>query len=155
MLNLVGELIHPEELAIFGDVVIATLLTMVVGYEREKADKEAGLRTNMIVGGATCLIILLSKPIILFLESNYPNSINADPIRLFEAIVVGISFLGAGTILKKKDEHNIYGITTAATLLYSSGIGICVALHHYLLAVLLTVFILIVNYVVHRFSKGI
>jgi putative Mg2+ transporter-C (MgtC) family protein len=147
-------LIDLSQFNIFLDVLIASGLTMLVGIEREKSNKAAGLRTNMIVGGFTCLIVSLGNPLINLIESqNISEIINSDPIRIFEAIVVGISFLGAGTILKSRDDSTITGLTTAATLLYSSGIGIATALHQYMLAVLLTIFILIVNYALHAVEK--
>jgi len=139
---------------IFLDVLIASVLTLFVGIERERSNKAAGLRTNMIVGGFTCLIVSVANPLINMVENQHlTEMINADPIRLYEAIVVGISFLGAGTIMKSREKGSITGLTTAATLLYSSGIGIVTALHQYVLGILLTSFILIVNYVIHFLEK--
>jgi putative Mg2+ transporter-C (MgtC) family protein len=59
----------------------------------------------------------------------------ADPIRILQAIIIGVSFLGAGTIVRGKRPEKVHGLTTAASLLMSSGIGIAVALHQLALAV--------------------
>lgn len=146
--------IRIEELYLFLDVFLASLFTMVVGLERERADKAAGIRTNMIIGGFTCLIVSLVAPLSYFLQvKGLAQTISIDPIRVFQAIVVGVSFIGAGTILKSTSESKVTGLTTSATLLYSSGIGITVAIHMYLLAILLTLFIVLINSVVHGITK--
>lgn len=138
-----------SQLYILLDVTIATVLTALIGIERERAHKPAGMRTNMIVGGAACLIVSLTRPLIDFIEDyNISEIINTDPIRVLEAIVVGISFIGAGTVIKLKDVHQVAGLTTAATLLYSGGIGICVALKQYVLAIGVTVLIVIINSII-------
>ena len=142
-----------RELMIFLDVVIASVLAMFVGIERERKKRGAGVRTNMIVGGFTCLLVSLASSIIDHTAQGLNTDvINADPIRLFEAIVLGVSFIGAGTIFKS-GANQISGITTAATLLYSSGIGITVALGQYFLAILVTLFALLINLVLNKVFK--
>lgn len=138
---------HVEaQLWILLDVVIATFLAGVIGYEREKINKPAGLRTNMIVGGVSCLFVAISPQLIDFIRVQISSqTIDADPIRILQAIVVGISFIGAGTILKSGSDHTVRFLTTAATLLFSSGIGITVALHLYVLAAGITLLILLIN----------
>lgn len=74
------------------------------------------------------------------------KTVEADPIRIIQAVVIGVSFIGAGTILKDRNREDIIGLTTAATLLYSCGIGVCVSLGYYSLAIALTILILMVNY---------
>lgn len=143
-------MLHTNELHILLNVFIASILTMLVGIEREKARKEAGIRTNMIVGGFTCLTVCLIHPLVEFSYSNVVNdTIDADPIRVLQAIVIGVSFIGAGTIIKSRTTGKVSGLTTAATLLYSIGIGICVAIEYYILAVSLTVLILVINHLVN------
>jgi len=144
------------QLYILLDVVVTTILTAFIGFEREKANKPAGTRTNMIVGGATCLIVSLTRPLIDYIEEyNVTEIMNTDPIRVLEAIVVGISFIGAGTVMKSKEKNEIFGLTTSATLLYSSGIGICVALKQYVLAIGITLIILCINYLITRFAHRV
>lgn len=72
-----------------------------------------------------------------------------NPIRILQAIIVGVSFIGAGTILKSREENTIRNLTTASTLLYSSGIGISVALNAYVLAAGLAVVALLINMMSH------
>jgi len=143
-----------SQLYILLDVLITTLLCALVGYEREEQSKPAGLRTNMIVGGAACLIVSLVIPLVDFVEdNNISEIITTDPIRIMEAIVVGVSFIGAGTILKKNSKK-VEGLTTAATLLYALGIGISVALKQYYVAVGITILVVIVNFIVRQIAKG-
>ncbi|HSK86719.1 MAG TPA: MgtC/SapB family protein, partial [Anaerolineales bacterium] len=80
------------ELQILGKIVIAALLGGLVGIEREFAERPAGLRTHMLVGATAAFFVLLAD---LMLSSFTPRDmITADPVRVVEAIVVGISFLG-------------------------------------------------------------
>ena len=85
------------ELQMLGKIAIAAFLGGLVGIEREFAERPAGLRTHMLVGATATLFIMLAD---IMLSTFDPRGIvNADPVRAIEAIVVGISFLGAGTIL--------------------------------------------------------
>jgi putative Mg2+ transporter-C (MgtC) family protein len=139
-----------NQLWILLDVVIAMVLCSVIGGEREKLDKPAGLRTNMIVGSISCFFVAISPALSNFINENIVTDImSVDPVRILQSIVVGVSFIGAGTILKSKDENTVRNLTTASTLLYSSGIGIAVALKAYILAVGLTLIILFVNSINH------
>ena len=122
-------------------VAIAMGIGMLLGLERELAGKPAGLRTHMLVSGSACLLILLGDIIISEFYASEPASvINTDPIRIFEAVVVGVSFLGAGTIWKSTREHRVEGLTTAASLLFSATLGIAVAVERAVLALLLALF---------------
>ncbi|HBH23256.1 MAG TPA: magnesium transporter [Cytophagales bacterium] len=142
---------YQSQLSIFINVVIATILVAIIGLERETRHKPAGLRTNMIIGGATCLFVSLTGPLIDFLEKTQnPELLRIDPIRVLEAIVVGISFIGAGTILKSKEEHKVLNLTTAATLLISGCIGIAVALQQYYLAIGITALLFTINRILNR-----
>lgn len=129
-----------------GKVMIAALLGGLVGLEREFAERPAGLRTHMLVGATSTLFIMLAD---VLLDSFEPRDIiNADPVRAIEAIVVGISFLGAGTILKYRQEGEgvVEGLTTSASILSVAAIGIAVALDVYILAVGAAVLNLLINW---------
>lgn len=141
---------HKEELLILLNVIIASVLSGMVGFEREKAHKPAGFRTHMIIGGAAALLVSLGEIMVRnFTNLSYPpNVLQTDPLRIIEAIIVGISFIGAGTILKGREEDKVYYLTSAATILFSAGIGISVALKKYILAIGLTLLIIIINYLV-------
>jgi putative Mg2+ transporter-C (MgtC) family protein len=123
------------ELQMLGKIVIAALLGGLVGLEREFAERPAGLRTHMLVGATATFFVLLAD---ILLSTFEPRDIlRADPVRVIEAIVVGISFLGAGTILKyrQQGERVVEGLTTSASILSVAAIGIAVALDAYILAV--------------------
>ena len=136
-----------EQVNILWHVILASVLSGIIGYERERGDKPAGIRTNMIVGGAVALLVLLGEVITLHFQSMpLTGMVRVDPTRIIQAIVVGVSFIGAGTVLQIATESKIKYLTTAATILFSTGIGISVALNLIILAVFLTVFILFINY---------
>lgn len=142
------------ELQMLGKIVLAALLGGVVGIEREFAERPAGLRTHMLVGATAALFVLLADRM---LSSFAPDDlITADPVRVVEAIVVGISFLGAGTILKYREQGQrvVEGLTTSASILSVAAIGIAVALNTFVLAAGVTLLNLFINwglmYIVER-----
>lgn len=133
-----------EELDIFLKVVVAVCLGGVIGIERELVKKPAGIRTHMFVAGAATLVMSVSTLLIYEFNASFGN-VQSDPVRVIEAIIVGISFIGAGTVLKSEKDHNVYYLTTAASILFAAGIGITVALERYWLAVALTGLVIAVN----------
>lgn len=135
-----------SQLWILLDVAIAAVLCGAIGGEREKLDKPAGLRTNMIVGSISCFFVAISPTLNNYMVANVTlDQMSMDAVRILQAIVVGVSFIGAGVILKSESKKQVTNLTTASTLLYSSGIGIAVAVHVYLLAIGLTVLLLLIN----------
>jgi putative Mg2+ transporter-C (MgtC) family protein len=132
------------QLEVIGEVALAMLLGGLIGFEREIADKPAGFRTQMLVAGSAALLVGLADALLyrFLLESN--ARVTADPIRIVEAIVTGISFLGAGTIFRSARNREIEGLTTAASILLSAAIGISVALRQFVIAGGVTVLSLIV-----------
>lgn len=128
---------------ILAEVALAMFLGGVIGFDREMANKPAGLRTHMFVAGAAALLVSLGD--IIVSHSGIEQSlINSDPIRILEAVVTGISFLGAGTILRRRDENQVEGLTTAASLLFAAGVGAGIALEQFVLAIGVTILALIV-----------
>lgn len=146
------------ELQLLGKVLIAAILGGLVGLEREFAEKPAGLRTHMLVGGAATFLVILARQMVLTFEEQ--DILNTDPVRVMEAIIVGISFLGAGTIMKysREGERVVEGLTTSASILSVAAIGIAVALDTYILAVGVTILNVFINwglgYMAHRISSG-
>lgn len=123
------------QVLILGEVAVAMLLGGLVGLERELAGKPAGLRTHILVAAAAALLVGLGNAIIQkFGVANGSPGLRADPIRIIEAIITGISFLGAGTIFRSKQGEEVEGLTTAASILLCAAIGICVALGQWVLA---------------------
>lgn len=122
------------QLHALGLVGLAALLGMLVGLEREIARKPAGLRTHAFVGGAAALLMVLGRFVIdAYQAPETSGTIRSDPIRVIQAIVIGISFLGAGTIIRVRGER-VEGLTTAASVLFTAGIGIAVAVEQFVLA---------------------
>jgi len=113
-------------------LVIAALLGGLVGFEREHAEKPAGLRTLLLVCVGSALFTIASK---------FGFGDSADAARVAAGIVAGIGFLGAGTILR--GEGAVVGITTAATIWAVAAIGLAVGAGLYLVAVVTTAIALI------------
>ncbi|MDQ4076355.1 MAG: MgtC/SapB family protein [Chloroflexota bacterium] len=134
----------PNEVLVLGQVALAMLLGSVVGLERELAGKPAGLRTHMLVAGAAGLLVALGDIMLehFALVTGF-ELIRSDPIRIVEAIITGISFLGAGTIIRSREKHSVEGLTTAASILLVAAIGATVALSQWILAVGVTILALI------------
>ena len=134
------------QLNIIVQTAVAMLLGGLVGIEREMSDKAAGLRTHMLVAGASALLIRLSTLLLQYFDQvNNITTIRSDPIRIIQAIVLGISFLGAGTIIRRGEQERIEGLTTAASIMISAAIGICVGIQKIGLALgiaILTVIVL-------------
>jgi len=123
----------------------AMLLGGLIGLERERAGRAAGFRTQMLVAGAACLLVALSHGLVHHFEvSGDGSALSADPTRIVQAIVVGISFLGAGTIVRSSEGDEVRGLTTAASILLASGVGIAVALSELVLAAGTTALVLAV-----------
>lgn len=129
-----------SQLQSLGLVALAMFLGAVIGFEREFADKPAGLRTHMMVAGAAALLVTLGDILVLHFDSEVSRTIlRSDPIRIIEAIITGVSFLGAGTIIVRRSERSVEGLTTAASILLAAGVGVAVAIFQFLLAIGVTV----------------
>jgi len=113
-------------------LLVATFLSGLFGLEREFKDKPAGLRTNILVGLGSALIMLTS---LLF---------SVDSARIAAGVITGIGFLGAGVIMRGRNE--VHGITTAATIWLVSAIGLAVGAGYYLPSVICTIIALVVLY---------
>lgn len=142
------------QLRILLQTALAMFLGALIGLDREFAKKPAGLRTHILVAGAAALIVNLAEVAV----THFAGTVNleflrADPIRIFVAVVTGISFLGAGTIIR--GESGVEGLTTAASLLFSAVIGMGVALSQYVLAVGATVLAIIILFTLARIERWI
>jgi putative Mg2+ transporter-C (MgtC) family protein len=122
------------QLQIIGEVALAMVLGGAIGFERETANRPAGFRTHMLVAGAAALLVGMGDVFLEIFKNSGLDFITSDPIRIVEAIVAGVSFLGAGTIFRAGRENGVQGLTTAASLLLVSAIAIAVALHQFILA---------------------
>lgn len=137
-------------------VAFSIFLGGVIGLEREWASKPAGFRTHMLIAGASTLFVILGNIMIQqFSETTIPESLQTDPIRIMEAIITGISFLGAGTIIFKDQINTVEGLTTAASILFVSGIGMAVALDQFTLSFILTILVIVILLVIGRIQNWI
>lgn len=131
-----------SQLAALARIAFAMLLGGVIGLEREQARKPAGLRTHMLVAGSAALLVILGDVVIG--RYNHPAFLpaaRADPLRILSAVITGVSFLGAGTIIRRQDKTVVEGLTTAASLLMAAGIGVAIALRQTALAIGVTVLV--------------
>jgi putative Mg2+ transporter-C (MgtC) family protein len=132
----------PFQVRILGSVALAMVLGAIIGLEREAKDKPAGLRTHMLVAGAAAFLVALSDVAVQRFGADLATGlVRSDPIRIIEAVITGISFLGAGTILRHRGSDHVEGLTTAASLLFVAALGICVALSQIVLAIGVTVLV--------------
>lgn len=113
------------QLQVLATIAYAMLLGGAIGYERELKDRPAGFRTHMLVAGAAALLVGLTDLLAQrFSAEVYRELVRLDPIRLIEAMVAAVGFLGAGTIFRNSGDSVVTGITTAASLLMVAVIGI-------------------------------
>lgn len=141
------------QLEVVVKVLIAATLGGLIGLERELKSRPAGLRTHAILAAAAALLVGFADLLVEHFVGETPSAIlRADPIRVVEAIVTGVAFLGAGTIFRHRGGQSVEGLTTAASMLLVAAIGISVALNQILLAVLVTVFTFVMLRVVAWFA---
>lgn len=133
-----------NQLWVVGGSAYAMLLGGAIGFERELKNRPAGFRTHMLVSGASSLLIGMGVLALHDPRFRAPFLINMDPMRLVEAVVAGVSFIGAGTIFAWRGGRDIAGITTAASLLMAGVIGACTGLRYHVLALAATVLTLLV-----------
>ncbi len=122
-------------LQIFFQILLAAVLGMAIGAEREHRHKSAGLRTYTLVSIGSCLFTILS-----IYGFSGGGQTSFDPSRIASQIVVGIGFIGAGMIILR--ENKIEGLTTAAGIWTTAGIGMAVGLGFYLVAIFAALLIL-------------
>ena len=138
-----GEMLR--DLQILGQALVALVLGGIIGWERESQGRWAGFRTHMLVCFASMMLVNIGHLLILDSQALLQNeTLRVDPVRIIEAIVAGVSFLGAGTIFRDSDNKMMHGLTTAASLLAVVPIGIAVAIDRYVLAIGVTLLILLV-----------
>jgi putative Mg2+ transporter-C (MgtC) family protein len=142
-----------EQLVALLNIGLAAFLGGVLGYERESARKPAGLRTHVLVATATAVFVTVGN---MFIAHAKPP-VSPDPMKLLEAIATGISFLGAGTIVFRRRQGVVEGLTTAASLLLVGAIAVAACSKLHVVAIGVTLFALIVlrslAYVEARMAK--
>lgn len=127
------------ELNDLGLVALAGGLGALLGLERELSDKPAGLRTHIFVCAGAAMLMILGDAVIDNFNREGHKASDADPIRVIQAIVIGISVLGTGTIIHQ-GNNRVEGLTTAASIFFTASIGIAVAVDRLPLGIGATVF---------------
>ena len=140
----------PQVLELMLRVVISAVCGGVVGIERSRRFKDAGIRTHSMVACAAAVMMIISKYGFLDLAEGMKA---ADPARIAAQIVTGVGFLGAGMIYRDRHQ-SLKGLTTAAGLWCVAGIGMAAGAGLYFMAVFATVFIVLMQFVMHRFGLG-
>lgn len=139
-------------------ILAACFCGAVIGYERSKRFKEAGIRTHIIVCCAAAMMMIISKYGFADLtgydtgDGFFFGARGADPARIAAQIVSGVSFLGAGVIFH--NGNSVKGLTTAAGVWATAGIGMAFGCGMYPIGVLVTILICACQFLMHKFEIG-
>lgn len=143
-----GEIVIISDWQIVLRLLIGALLGAMIGFERERQNQPAGLRTHVILAVGCTLAMTLSINIAMQFRQLVPNG---DPARLAAQVISGIGFLGAGAILRF--GNNIRGLTTATSLWTLAIIGLAVGAGHYISAASATLLLLVALTLLDRWEK--
>lgn len=133
---------------IFIRLILATVISGIIGSDREHKNRPAGMKTHILVCLGACVIAMIQQQIatenIEFARANLQlaTTIRTDQSRLIAQVVSGIGFLGAGTIVVTR--RKIMGLTTAASLWATAGIGLAIGMGYYEIAVISAIFVIVV-----------
>ncbi len=127
-------------------LLVAVMLGALLGYDRERQDSAAGLRTHMLVALGAALMVIGAQ------QSGMDS---ADLSRVLQGIVAGIGFLGAGAIIKLNEKEQIKGLTTAATIWSTAAIGIAAGLGEAITAAVATLLALVILALLPRVERHI
>ena len=124
----------------------------LIGFERSKRLKEAGVRTHSVVALASAVFMIVSKYAFIDMAGGIFGAKEADPSRIASTIVTGVGFLGAGAIFRT--GNLVKGLTTAAGIFATAAVGMAVGSGLYVIGVFATVLILLVHFVMHKVQLG-
>jgi len=130
----------------FVRLILAMICGGMIGYERTNRGKGAGIRTHSIVSIASCLMMIVSK------YGFFDMQVIGDGSRIAAQVVSGIGFLGAGMIYFN-GRHSVKGLTTAAGIWATSGIGLAIGAGMYTIGILTSLVIVIMQIVLHKNFK--
>lgn len=139
-------------------LLIAAAIGSAIGFERESTHQAAGLRTNMLVCLASCILTIIQAEISFYIIRISLENPDLQPIlstdfsRITAQIVSGIGFLGAGAILITRSD-TVLGLTTAATIWSVAGLGIAVGMGYYYLSILACMIMLLVLFVLKKLVR--
>lgn len=123
-------------------IILACILGVVIGFERKNRNKLIGVRTHAVVAFTAALMMIVSK-------YGFSDVASYDAARIAAQIVSGVGFLGAGIIFVK-DKNSVSGLTTAAGLWATAGVGMCTGSGLWLLAICSVILLLFLQEVLHR-----
>lgn len=129
-------------------LAIASVLGMIVGFERERQNQPAGLRTHTILAIGSCLAMTISINLAMQFTPLVPNG---DPARLAAQVVSGIGFLGAGAILRY--GTSVKGLTTATSLWTMAMVGLAIGAGHFFSGIATTVMLLVILVLLNVLEK--
>jgi putative Mg2+ transporter-C (MgtC) family protein len=129
-----------QQVILAAQITLAVLLSGIIGINRERSHKSAGLRTHMLAGAGACLFTILSL-------HAFPH---ADTSRIASNVVTGIGFLGGGLIIQRKNEA--YDLTTAAGIWATAAIGMAIGVGAWFLAIYVTLILWFVLDILKRFK---
>lgn len=145
------EIFAVSQLELIQRLIVAVLLGLVVGAERSRVGKRAGMRTYALVSLGAALFVVIAGHV----SQQFVGATMFDPLRVASQIVVGIGFIGAGMIFVQRDA--VVGLTTAAGIWVVAGIGMACGYGMYVVAVAVTAIMLIIFqalwYVEERFVR--
>lgn len=124
-------------------IVIASVLGLIIGSERKRQNKSAGIRTHAIVALGAALIMVVSK-------YGFTDVPDYDAARVAAQVVSGIGFLGAGVIFVR--NNLVSGLTTAAGLWATGGVGLAMGAGMYVVAILAAALIMVVQFIMHKIA---
>ncbi len=127
-------------------IILAGICGCIIGYERKNRGKEAGIRTHIIVAISSALMMIVSK--YGFFDFTFNEDFRLDPSRVASQIVSGVGFLGAGMIFIQKNA--VKGLTTAAGVWATSGIGMAIGAGMYAVGIASSLVILLVQLITHK-----
>lgn len=132
-------------------IAAAAVCGCFIGYERTRRSKGAGIRTHMIIAMSAALMTIVSKYGFLDMVG---TGLNADATRIASNIVTGIPFLGAGVILVRQKNASVQGLTTAAGMWATCGIGMALGAGLYAIGVFGTLLLLVMQLLLHHVLTG-
>lgn len=136
-----------ENSDLFIKLTLAIVLGLSIGTERLFAHKETGMKTHALVALGACIFVIISETLAL----QYGTEGSFDPSRIASQIIVGIGFLGAGSIMRQGSRPT--GLTSAAGIWLTAGIGMAVGFGFYKLAILGTILVLLILVVFNMIER--
>lgn len=122
---------HAHEVEITIRLLLAAVISAVIGYERESKGHPAGLRTHILTALASGVFTILAFEIYI------GHGRSGDPVRIIEAVTAGVAFLAAGAIIQSRGE--VHGLTTGVSMWMAGALGVACGAGFYMLAVIASV----------------